>query len=81
MLKFEIVLEESTPDDKNAGDDSDVDEEEAKKKADAKVAKPKDEKKQEVVQELPPNTDLVRRNQELEHRLRDMTVETENLKI
>ena len=42
---------------------------------------PKEEKKQEIVQELPPNTDLSRRNQELENRLRDVTVESENLKI
>lgn len=80
MLKFEILLEESTAEKKD-GDDSDVDEEEAKKKADAKQAAPKDEKKQEVMQELPPNTELSRRNQELEHRLRDVTVEAENLKI
>ena len=85
MLKFEILLEESTAEEKNAGEDSDAEEEESKKKAEAKKAQagPDDLKKQtpEVVQELPPNPELARRNQELEHRLRDMTVDSENLRI
>jgi hypothetical protein len=37
MLKFEILLEETTAE-KKTGDDSDVDEEEAKTKAEAKKA-------------------------------------------
>jgi hypothetical protein len=85
MLKFEILMEEATAEQKNAGDDSDVDEEEAKKKAEAKLAQsgPDDKKKQknqEVMQELAPNPELARRNKELEDRLRDVTVDAENLK-
>ena len=85
MLKFEILMEEATSEQKNAGDDSDVDEEEAKKKAEAKLAQsgPDDKKKQknqEVMQELAPNPELARRNKELEERLRDVTVDAENLK-
>ena len=85
MLKFEILMEEATAEQKNAGDDSDVDEEEAKKKAEAKLAQsgPDDKKKQknqEVMQELAPNPELARRNKELEERLRDVTVDAENLK-
>ena len=57
---------------------ADVDEEEAKKKAEAKLAQsgPDDKKKQknqEVMQELAPNPELARRNKELEERLRDVT--------
>ena len=84
MLKFEILMEEATGEQKNSGDDSDVDEEEAKKKAEAKLAQsgPDDKKKknQEVMQELAPNPELARRNKELEERLRDVTVDAENLK-
>jgi hypothetical protein len=85
MLKFEILMEEATAEQKNAGDESDVDEEEAKKKAEAKLAQsgPDDKKKQknqEVMQELAPNPELARRNKELEDRLRDVTVDAENLK-
>jgi len=85
MLKFEILMEEATAEQKNADDDSDVDEEEAKKKAEAKLAQsgPDDKKKQknqEVMQELAPNPELARRNKELEDRLRDVTVDAENLK-
>lgn len=84
MLKFEILMDEATAEQKNAGDDSDVDEEEAKKKAEAKLAQsgPDDKKKknQEVMQELAPNPELARRNKELEDRLRDVTVDAENLK-
>ena len=85
MLKFEILMEEATAEQKNAGDDSDVDEEEAKNKAEAKLAQsgPDDKKKQknqEVMQELAPNPELARRNKELEDRLRDVTVDAENLK-
>ena len=85
MLKFEILMEEATAEQKNAGDDSDVDEEEAKKKAEAKLAQsgPDDKKKQknqEVMQELAPNPELARRNKELEDSLRDVTVDAENLK-
>ena len=85
MLKFEIILEESTADVKKEEEgDSDVEEEEAKKKAEEKQTGPQDPNKpqhKEVIQELPPNTDLARRNQELEHRMRDITVDSESLRI
>ena len=46
MLKFEILLEETTSE-KKTGEDSDVDEEEAKKKTEAKEAStgPREDKK------------------------------------